>query len=107
MLKMLWSHTRSIEVSVFSNKVVYRIPLYSDFIFKNAMIEYCHDGRQLKLTMYREPAELHSEVSSSDSQIIGKVLPDESDTYSESHPPPSHKTMSCSYASSTTSSILS
>jgi|688.fasta_scaffold719328_3 hypothetical protein len=55
MLKMLWSHTRSIDVSVFSDKVVYRIPLYSDFIFKNAKIEYCQEGRELKLTTYQEP----------------------------------------------------
>jgi hypothetical protein len=52
---MLWSHSRTIDVSVFSNKVVYRIPLYSDFIFKNAKIEYCQEGRELKLTTYQEP----------------------------------------------------
>ncbi len=107
MFKLLWSHTRSIEVSVFSNKVVYHIPLYSDFIFKNAKIEYCNDERQLKLTMCREPAEPHSEASSCDSQIIAKVLVAETDTCSLSHQPPSHKTKSCNYASSTTSLILS
>ena len=105
--KMLWSHNRNIDVSVFSNKVVYRIPLYSDFMFKNAKIEYCQEGRELKLTTYQEPAEPHSEASSCDSQIIAKVLPDGSDTCFPSHQPPSHKTMSCNYASSTTSSILS
>jgi hypothetical protein len=55
-LKMLWSHTRSIDVSVFSDKVVYRIPLYSDFLFKNAKFEYCNDGHELKITTYQEPS---------------------------------------------------
>jgi hypothetical protein len=104
---MLWSHTRSIEVSVFSNKVVYRIPLYSDFIFKNSKIEICNDGRELKLTTYQVPAEPHSEASSCDSQIIAKVLVAETDKCSLSHQPPSHKTKCDSYASSTTSLILS
>jgi hypothetical protein len=104
---MLWSHNRNIDVSVFSNKVVYRIPLYSDFMFKNAKIEYCNEGRELKLTTYQEPAEPHSGASSCDSQINLKVRPDEIDKYFPSHQPPSHKTKCDSYASSTTSSILS
>jgi len=54
MMKTLWTHVRNIDVSVFSNKVVYRIPLYSDFIFKNAKIEYCNEGRELILTTYQE-----------------------------------------------------
>lgn len=51
---MLWSHVRNIDVNVFSHKVVYRIPLYGDFMFKNAKIEYCKDGRDLIVTTYQE-----------------------------------------------------
>jgi len=107
MFKLLWSHTRSIDVSVFSDKVVYRIPLYSDFIFKNAKIEYCHAGRELKLTTYQEPTVHHSEVSSSDNQLNLKVLLDESDKYLPSHQSPCRKTKSDSCSSPTISSLLS
>ena len=106
-LKMLWSHTRSIDVSVFSDKVVYRIPLYSDFLFKNAKIEYCSDGRELKLTTYQSPTVPHSEVSSCDNQLTVKVLPDESDKYLEFHQHPSRKMKSCNCSLLTISSLLS
>jgi len=107
MLKMLWSHTRSIDVSVFSNKVVYRIPLYSDFIFKNAKIEICNDGRELKLTTFQEPVEHRLEEPVSDNQINLKVLPDESDKYLQFHQHPCRKMKFDSYSLSTTSSLLS
>ena len=31
---MLWSHCRNINVEVFTNKIVYDIPIYSETIFK-------------------------------------------------------------------------
>lgn len=34
MLNLLWSHSRSIYVNVFPNKIVYDIPIYSETIFK-------------------------------------------------------------------------
>jgi hypothetical protein len=107
MFKLLWTHTRTVNVSVFQHKVVYRIPLYSDLLFKNAKIEMCHDGRELKLTTYLGPVEPHLEESSCGSQIETKVLLDESDTCSPSHQLPCRKTRCDSYALSTTSSILS
>ena len=106
MLKLLWSHTRNIDVSVYSNKVVYRIPLYSDFIFKNYKIEYCQEGRELKLTTYQESVEPHLEESVSCNQTDLKVLPAETDTCSQSHQLPSHKTNSDSCASLATFSHL-
>ena len=68
MIKMLWSHVRDIDVSVFSNKVVYRIPLYSDFIFKNAKVELCNEGRELKITTERESSNETTKVIQSESQ---------------------------------------
>jgi len=34
MLKLLWAHCRDIRVEVFTNKIVYDIPIYSETIFK-------------------------------------------------------------------------
>jgi len=34
MLKQLWSHCRDIRVEVFTNKIVYNIPIYSEKITK-------------------------------------------------------------------------
>ena len=107
MFKQLWSHCRNIDVNVYSHKVVYRIPLYGDFIFKNAKVELCSEGREIKLTTYQEPTVHHLEEPASDSQLIAKVPVDETDKCLEFHQPPSHKTKCGSYASSTTSSLLS
>lgn len=107
MFKKLWSHVRNIDVNVYSHKVEYRIPLYGDFIFKNAKVELCNEGRELKLTTYQEPTVLHSEESSCGNQIIAKVPVDETDKCLELNQPPCRKTKSCNYALSTTSSLLS
>jgi hypothetical protein len=103
---MLWSHVRNIDVNVYSHKVVYRIPLYGDFIFKNAKLELCSEGRELKLTTCREPIQPRLEESSCDSLIDLKVLPVESDKCLELNQPPCHKTKSCNCASLATFSHL-
>lgn len=107
MFKMLWSHCRNIDVNVYSHKVEYRIPLYGDFIFKNAKVELCNEGRELRLTTYQEPIQHHLEEFSYDSQLIAKVPVAETDKCLELNQPPCRKTKCDSYALSTTSSLLS
>jgi len=64
MLKLLWAHVRNIRVEVFTNKIVYTIPIYDDaaniFKFFNYKVEYDEQLRNLNLSIYK-PTESLSE----------------------------------------------
>lgn len=55
MLRLLWSHCRDIRVEVFTNKIVYSIPVYSETIFKvfNYKVEYNKELGNLNLSIYK------------------------------------------------------
>jgi hypothetical protein len=65
MFKHLWQHCREIRVSVFHNKVIYTIPLYSDLLFKNYKLEYKDES--IILTTFKEGTIGNSKETSTDS----------------------------------------
>jgi len=82
---MLWSHCRDMRVEVFSNKIVYNIPIYSETIFKFFTYDLKKTSSGLRLTLSQVPTQLHSVKSSYDNQLIEKVQLDETDKYLLSH----------------------
>jgi hypothetical protein len=63
---MLWSHCRSINVSVYPNKIVYDIPIYSETIFKifNYKIEYNDSCKNLRITLTKPSKSLNKQFLS-------------------------------------------
>jgi len=57
MFKSLWTHTRSIYVEVFQNKVIYSIPLNHEKVFSNFKVSYNKDSELLTLTTFQESPE--------------------------------------------------
>lgn len=53
MLRLVYSHCRDIRVNVFTNKIVYDIPIYGEPLFKNPKVEL--NKHSILLTLYREP----------------------------------------------------
>lgn len=64
MLRMLWAQCRDMRVEVFSNKIVYNIPIYSETIFKFFTYNLEKTSSGLRLTINKSTESLPKKLLS-------------------------------------------